>query len=36
MDNFSTNAVSMHISSSPFDETDYIRDLDTFLAMNPS
>jgi len=36
MDNFSTNAVSMHISSSPFDENDYIRDLDTFLSMNQS
>ncbi len=29
LENFSTNAVSLHISSSSFDENDYIRDIES-------
>lgn len=31
MSNFSTNAVSLHISSSAFNENDYIRDFNLFI-----
>ena len=30
MDNFSTNSVSLHICSTRFDESDYIRDFEEF------
>lgn len=30
LENFSTNAFSLHLSSSTFDENDYIRDFDLF------
>ncbi len=30
IENFSTNALSLNISSSKFDETDYVRDFETF------
>lgn len=33
IDNFSTNAVAMVLSSTDFDEDDYIRDYDLFLQM---
>jgi hypothetical protein len=32
MENFSTNSLSLHLSSSEFDESDYIRDLDKYLT----
>lgn len=32
--NFSTNAVSLHLSSCIFDEKDYIRNYDEFIMMN--
>lgn len=31
MENFSTNSVSLHLCSGEFDETDYLRELDTYL-----
>jgi dTDP-4-dehydrorhamnose 3,5-epimerase-like enzyme len=31
LENFSTNAVSIHFSDSSFDSDDYIRDLNTFI-----
>ena len=34
MENFSTNAVSLHICSGPFNEEDYIRDLNVFLNLD--
>lgn len=33
MENFSTNALSLHLSSHPFDETDYIRDFEEFRSL---
>lgn len=33
MDNFSTNSLAMIISSTDYDENDYIRDYDEFLKM---
>lgn len=33
MQNFSTNAVSFHLTDAAFSEQDYIRDLETFNAM---
>jgi hypothetical protein len=32
LDNFSSGAVCMVLASTPYDEADYIRDFDTFLA----
>lgn len=32
MANFSTNALGLHLSSASFDQADYIRDFDRFLA----
>ncbi|NVK75221.1 MAG: WxcM-like domain-containing protein [Oceanospirillaceae bacterium] len=32
MENFSTNALGLHLSSSKFDETDYIRDFTEFTS----
>ena len=32
MNNFSTNALAVVVASTPFDEKDYIRSYDTFLA----
>jgi len=32
MENFSTNAMGLHLSDSNFDEVDYIRDFDQFKA----
>lgn len=34
MQNFSTNSLSLHISSRAFDSDDYIRDLDHFRTLN--
>ncbi|TCO06845.1 sugar 3,4-ketoisomerase [Natronoflexus pectinivorans] len=34
MENFSTNALSLHISSHPFSESDYIRDYELFCKLN--
>ena len=34
MDNFSTNSLALVLSSTKFDETDYIRDFDKFRALN--
>lgn len=34
MENFSTNALSLHISSSSFDEYDYIRDFTDFQSFS--
>ncbi len=31
MENFSTNAVSLHLCSAPFDEKDYLRDMNVYL-----
>lgn len=31
MNNFSTNALALHLSSMPFDASDYCRDLDAYL-----
>jgi len=31
MENFSTNAVSVHLSNASFEEEDYIRDYNQFL-----
>ena len=31
MENFSTNSVSLHLCSGEFDETDYLRELNTYL-----
>lgn len=31
LENFSTNALSLHASDLPYDEKDYIRDFDTFV-----
>jgi len=33
MDNFSTNALALVLSSEQYDETDYIRDFDQFLKL---
>ena len=33
MENFSTNALSLHVSSSDFSESDYIRDYEQFCKM---
>lgn len=33
LDNFSTNSVALVLSSTVFDENDYIRDFDTFKAL---
>ena len=33
MENFSTNAFAMEFGSSPYDETDYVRDYQEFLKM---
>lgn len=35
MDNFSTNSLALVLASTKFDETDYIRNYDDFLAFNP-
>ena len=32
LDNFSSGAVCMVLASAPYEESDYIRDYDTFLA----
>lgn len=32
MENFSTNSVSLHLCSDSFDESDYMRDLDSYLT----
>lgn len=32
LENFSTNALSLHASDMPFNEKDYIRDFDTFVS----
>jgi len=32
MENFSTNAMGLHLSDSNFDEVDYIRDFDQLKA----
>lgn len=34
MQHFSTNSVALVMASHPYDETDYIRDYDTFRRMN--
>lgn len=34
MENFSTNALSLHLSSSEFDEHDYIRDFEVFKILS--
>jgi hypothetical protein len=34
LENFSTNAVSLHLSSCNFDEKDYLRNYDEFIKMN--
>ena len=34
LENFSTNAVSVHLSDAEFDEGDYIRDFDQFKSRN--
>lgn len=34
MENFSTNAVSMHVCSTAYDESDYIRSFDEFKLRN--
>lgn len=34
MENFSTNALGLHLSSSVFDEQDYIRDFGVFQALS--
>jgi hypothetical protein len=31
MENFSSNSLSLHLSSNEFDESDYIRDFDTYM-----
>ncbi len=33
MENFSTNALSLHLSSHPFDAADYIRDFEEFRSL---
>ncbi|PHN01505.1 sugar 3,4-ketoisomerase [Flavilitoribacter nigricans] len=33
IENFSTNALSLHLSSSLYDENDYIRDLDAYKSL---
>jgi len=33
MENFSTNSLSLHLSSHPFDEADYIRDFEEFRRL---
>lgn len=33
MENFSTNALSLHLSSSVYDESDYIRDFEVFKSL---
>jgi len=33
LDNFSTNALSLHASDSSFDESDYIRDFDKYVGL---
>jgi len=33
MDNFSTNALALVLSSEPYDENDYIRDFEQFLKL---
>jgi hypothetical protein len=32
MENFSTNSVSLHLCSGPFDEGDYMRDINSYLT----
>lgn len=32
MENFSTNSVSLHLCSDSFDESDYLRELDSYLT----
>lgn len=32
MENFSTNALSLHLSSSKYDESDYVREFESFLG----
>jgi oxalate decarboxylase/phosphoglucose isomerase-like protein (cupin superfamily) len=34
MENFSTNSFGLHISSNKFDESDYIRDFETYRQLN--
>lgn len=34
MENFSTNSLSLHLSSSSFDATDYIRDFQEYIQLN--
>lgn len=34
MENFSTNAMGLHLSDSRFDESDYIRDFSAYKALN--
>lgn len=36
MENFSTNALSLHISSLPYDDKDYIRDFAEFINLHPA
>lgn len=33
MENFSTNAFSLHLSSHPYNEADYIREFDTYKSL---
>lgn len=35
LENFSTNSVSVHLSDSEFDESDYIRDIEEFKTGKP-
>jgi hypothetical protein len=34
LENFSTNALSLHVSDSRFDEKDYIRDFETYMELH--
>ncbi len=34
MENFSTNSLSLHLSSHPFSESDYIRDYELYCKLN--
>lgn len=34
LENFSTNAVSLHLSSNVFDESDYLHNYDEFIKLN--
>ncbi|HQQ93217.1 MAG TPA: FdtA/QdtA family cupin domain-containing protein [Bacteroidia bacterium] len=36
IENFSTNAVGLHLSSHPYSAEDYLRDFETFKTLSPS